>query len=588
MKILPHLDQKNQDLSSFMDRTSLIEDSYRSAMFDSFLYSSQSAAETVYQPVEDTVNSFESAYDKAESISYETERAASYIDEAAENVALQAVDEQPQDLQVSREDWNEIKEELEGYGIDKKDIADLEEKVMSENGMTYGQLVSELTGMMKSLKGITLTPVQEQNLNAVFSKLGFSADESKSMLASISQGKMGDVIEKMQSKLAALADAQKIQLTESETSTLSNIFKLSGENGKKIAQIFAAENATAGDLKKGFALIKNALAQQAATQDAKDLKLVKTVGDSLRTAMEKASDQSPSNFRIASAEVITDSMGAAKDVSESVKNAAENAKNNGSESGNSGKDAANEFSRNGRDFDGDSGNGRNMAEADAKHGNRHWLEQALSDSKDVDSWSEFFGKISGDSLLKGDGSLNGNIFGDAIGTLQNAAKAAQAGKANPMWENTARSNVLEQLQEGAFKNLGQGRKQLTLQLNPHNLGTVNVMLQVKNKDVQAVIRAENPETAKVIAEQLEAVKQALEEQGLKVEKLEVQTGISDRETQGSWQNAQDHNQAQYREMMSEMRKRWQILRQEGSSLAQEMQNVQQTATISQSGLYIVA
>ena len=580
MKILPHLDQKNQDLSAILSRTSLSEDSFRSSMFDNFLHLSQSEAQAAYQPVQDFVNDARSTYEDVTS-NAEHETAADYIDEAAENVAMQSVEEQPQDLQVSREDWNEIKEELKEYGLDKKDIAELEEKVMSENGMTYGQLVSELSGMMKGMKGIKLSPLQEQNLNSIFSQLGFSPDESKGLMASIRQGKLGSVVEKIQARLASMPDSAKLQLSEDETRTLTGLFKLNGNAGNKIAQLLTAEGATAGDFKKGFSILKSALVQQQADQDAKDLKLVKAVGKSLHSAMEKASDQSPSAVRMASADVISDSMGASKDVSESVKQDAQNRENSAQKDNNP--------SKNGADLKGDSNSGKQQAgQTDDKNSNRHWLEQLLSDSDDQDTWNDFFGKLTDESFVKGEGNLTGNIFGTGIGTLQNAVKSAQAGKADTMWEKTARSNILEQIQEGAFKNLGQGRKQLTLQLNPHDLGTVNVMLQVKNKDVQATIRAENPDTAKVIAEQLEVVKQALEEQGLKVEKLEVQTGIADGQTDSSWKNAEDHNTAQYQEMMSEMRKRWQTLRQEGTSLAREMQNVQHKAQISQSGLYIVA
>ncbi|ACS81059.1 flagellar hook-length control protein FliK [Maridesulfovibrio salexigens] len=583
MKILPHHEQTNQGLSNLLDRTSLSEDTFRSSMFDNFLYSSQSEAQAAYQPVQDIVNEAASAYEDVTSRS-EPEAAAEYLDEAAEKVAMQSVEEQPQDLKVSREDWNEIKEELEEYGLDKKDIADLEEKVMSENGITYGQLVSELSGMMKGMKGITLSPIQEQNLNSIFSQLGFTPDESKGLLASIRQGKLGDVVEKMQAKLASMPDSEKLQLSEDETKTLTDLFKLKGDTGKKITQLLTAEGATAADFKKGFSVLKSALAQQQAEQDGKDLKLVKTVAESLHSAMEKASDQSPSTMRMASADVISNSMGAAKEVSESVKQDGQNGQN-----GENPAQKDNNPSKNGADLKGDANAGKqNAGQTEDKNSNRHWLEQLLSDSDDQDSWNDFFGKLTDESFVKGEGNLNGNIFGNGFGTLQSAVKSAQAGKTDLMWEKTARSNILEQVQEGVFKNLGQGRKQLTLQLNPHNLGTVNVMLQVKNKDVQATIRAENPDTAKVIAEQLEVVKQALEEQGLKVEKLEVQTGISDSQTDSSWKNAEDHNAAQYQEMMSEMRKRWQTLRQEGSSLAREMQTVQQKAQISQSGLYIVA
>ncbi|WP_319778610.1 flagellar hook-length control protein FliK [Maridesulfovibrio sp.] len=574
MKILPHLEQSNQDLSNILDRTSLSEDTYRSSMFDNFLYSCRSDVDSTFQQAQELVNNSQTVYEETASYT-ESTRAAEYIDEAAENVSMQSVEEQPQDLTVSREDWKDIKKELEEYGLDDKDIADLEEKVMSENGITYGQLVAELSSMMKTMKGINLSPVQEQNLNSIFTQLGFSPDESKGLLASIRQGKLGDVVEKMQAKLASMSDTDKLQLSADEAKTLTDLLKLKGNVGNKVAGLLTANGATVADFKKGFSALKTALAQQQATQDAKDLKLVKSVADSLHSAMEKASDQSPSTMRMASAEVISDSMGVSKEIGDGAR---QDARNNGENS-----------SRNGSDLKGEGNSGKQQAgQGDGKSGNRHWLEELLSDSDDQDSWNDFFGKLSDESVGKGEGSLNGNIFGNGFGTLQSAVKSAQAGKVDTMWEKTARSNILEQVQEGVFKNLGQGRNQLTLKLNPHDLGTVNVMLQVKNKDVQATIRAENPDTAKVLAEQLDVVKKALEEQGLKVEKLEVQTGIADSQTDTSWKNAEDHNSAQYQGMMSEMRKRWQTLRQEGTSLAQEMQSVDHKAQISPSGLYIVA
>ncbi|OEU71607.1 MAG: flagellar hook-length control protein [Desulfovibrio sp. S3730MH75] len=633
MQILPHFDQSTNDPAKTTDRSNLLEDSYRSSMFDDFLYSNKEAGlESVYQPVQEAVADIRSTYEDApsETIQYEDDEvrsASEYIEDAAQEVANQSVDQQPQDIKVSREDWNEIKEELEAHGIDKKDIADLEEKVMSKGGLSYGEMVNELTGMMKSAKGFNLNPVQEQNMHSLFSKLGFTSDESKAMLTKISQGKLGEVLDQVQAKIGSLPDSQSLQLSEDETKTLSAFFKLSGEKTSQLAQLLMKEGATVGSAKKGFAMLGEALAEDAAAQDAKDLKLVKTVSDSLQNAMNKASDQTPDNFRMASAKVISDSMGVGKDISETNKPttaegqpenshsvmtgkdtvgtaASSTTNHSGANSGQNldGKSDKNAFEGNGQDKNAFGGStkgdsqtnqnnhsGNNPMAGDTKYTAKHWLENILTDSKDVNSWNDFFGKLTDGSTLKGESALMGEGFGSGtMGALKGAAKAASAGKASGIWENTARSNVLEQVQEGAFKNLGQGVKQLTLTLNPLELGTVNVMIQVKNKEVQATIRAESPEVAKVIAEQLEAVRQVLEEQGLKVEKLEVQTGLADSETQDSWNGAQDHNSAHYQEMMAGMKERWKTLREEGTSLAQDMQNIEHTATISQSGLHIVA
>ncbi|SMF18516.1 flagellar hook-length control protein FliK [Desulfovibrio gilichinskyi] len=613
MKILPYLEQSTQTTGITTDRTPLLENSYRSSMFDNFLYSSDGAAESVYQPVQQAIAEIRSAPEEV--VRREDVRSASEnLESAARDVSLESVKKEPQDLQVSREDWNKIKDELKKYGVDKKDIADLEEKVMSEGGITYGVLVTELSSMMQSQKGVTLTPVQKQNMDSIFAKLGFNPDESKNMLADISKGKMGDVLKKMQDKLTALSDSQDLQFSEDETKTLSLLFKLSDENSSKVAQFFTKEGATAGVIKQGFSLLKDALVEQSAKQDAKDLNLVKTVASSLQKAMDQASDQSPDNVRMASAKVISDSLGVGKEIGEKTasntaasqgeagdsaitnKNSADhstdkNSANTTHSSENKSNNGLNNQAKGG--FEGNPQNNpqhNNSAASDTKYTNKHWLENILSDSKDVGTWNNFFGKLTDSSITKSESSILGDALGGGgvLGTLKNAANAAQSGKATGMWEQTARSNVLEQVQQGAFKNLGQGTKQLTLKLNPLDLGTVNVMIQVHNKDVKAVIRADNPDTARMIADQLESVKHALEQQGLKVDKLEVQTGLADSQTQSSWNGAQDHNTAHYQEMMAGMKKRWHDLRSGGTSLAQDVQNIEHTATISQSGLHVVA
>jgi flagellar hook-length control protein FliK len=61
---------------------------------------------------------------------------------------------------------------------------------------------------------------------------------------------------------------------------------------------------------------------------------------------------------------------------------------------------------------------------------------------------------------------------------------------------SARSaQVYQQVENGAFKNLGQGVKQLVIRLDPADLGQVSVILQVRGKEVQAVLRASNQDTS---------------------------------------------------------------------------------------------
>ena len=83
---------------------------------------------------------------------------------------------------------------------------------------------------------------------------------------------------------------------------------------------------------------------------------------------------------------------------------------------------------------------------------------------------------------------------------------------------------------------------------------MSVTLTVRDKEVRAVIAADKADTAAMLHEQAAKIKQTLEDQGFKVTKLEVQTGIA-RDNQGSWQSPEQHNAArdQQREALDRMR-----------------------------------
>ncbi len=150
--------------------------------------------------------------------------------------------------------------------------------------------------------------------------------------------------------------------------------------------------------------------------------------------------------------------------------------------------------------------------------------------------------------------------------------------------------VYRMVESGIFQNLGQGRRQLTLRLSPPELGSLSVMLQVRNKDVQAVIRTSSDEAGRIVGEQLAQLRQSLESQGLKVSRLEVQTQLKDGPSSQGWMGADGHNQAreQQFETLSWVR-RWLGTRQaEGDETAQGVQSSLVMEQISSDGLDIFA
>ena len=182
-----------------------------------------------------------------------------------------------------------------------------------------------------------------------------------------------------------------------------------------------------------------------------------------------------------------------------------------------------------------------------------------------------------------------NQLGPAAATTQGQNPASAAARAD-LHTAAVNRGVYRMVESGIFQNLGQGRRQLTLRLSPPELGSLSVMLQVRNKDVQAVIRTSSDEAGRIVGEQLAQLRQSLENQGLKVSRLEVQTQLKDGPSSQGWMGADGHNQAreQQLETLSWVR-RWLGTRQAGGDeTAQGVQTGLVMEQISSDGLDIFA
>lgn len=136
---------------------------------------------------------------------------------------------------------------------------------------------------------------------------------------------------------------------------------------------------------------------------------------------------------------------------------------------------------------------------------------------------------------------------DVTGDVGNHAPSAGLDVTQRVADTATRvrsADVYKQVENGAFKNIGQGTKQLVIRLDPEDLGQVTVVLQVRGKEVQATLRTTSQDASQALNEQLGQLRSQLENQGLKVGKLEVQTQLADSETQSGWQGAEHHNRYQ--------------------------------------------
>jgi flagellar hook-length control protein FliK len=182
----------------------------------------------------------------------------------------------------------------------------------------------------------------------------------------------------------------------------------------------------------------------------------------------------------------------------------------------------------------------------------------------------------------GKGASEGGAQGAGLNLNSSVQQRGQA----PVTPRSA--EVYRQVETGAFRNLGQGVKQLVIRLDPEDLGTVSVVLQVRGKEVQAVLRASNQEASQALGEQLGQLRSQLEAQGLKVGKLEVQTQLADSQSQSQWQGAEQHNRYQENRELALSAQRWRNLERTDPGLVRDVQNGIQREKLSQSGLDIFA
>lgn len=150
------------------------------------------------------------------------------------------------------------------------------------------------------------------------------------------------------------------------------------------------------------------------------------------------------------------------------------------------------------------------------------------------------------------------------------------------------AEVFRQVETGAFRELGQGSKELVIRLDPPDLGQVSVILQVRGKDVQAVLRTSNQETSQILNDQLGQLRTQLESQGLKVARLEVQTQLADSQTDSQWQGAEQHNRYQENRELAMTARRMRSLGRVDGALAREVQYSPHKENISLTGVDVFA
>ncbi|MCA1743103.1 MAG: flagellar hook-length control protein FliK, partial [Desulfonatronovibrio sp.] len=165
-------------------------------------------------------------------------------------------------------------------------------------------------------------------------------------------------------------------------------------------------------------------------------------------------------------------------------------------------------------------------------------DEAIQGKTKEDPWEKFLSKIRNSDSA----DMKNATIADA---KARAAADSATQKAAIQNKEFVSRQVLDQVQNGMFKRLSEGRTQITLQLDPPSLGKIGVILQMHDKEVRATIRPSSPEVAQIVSDNMAKLKASLEQQGLRVNKIEVQTQMQENHSQ-TWHGQEEHNKARDR------------------------------------------
>ena len=217
------------------------------------------------------------------------------------------------------------------------------------------------------------------------------------------------------------------------------------------------------------------------------------------------------------------------------------------------------------------------------------------DQKGKSAWGDLLGKVDTQSAAV---AARGSTPAYAAAQAMQAAHTAQntTDVQVPSAVAPIGRQVAQQVEQGMLSTVKGGGTRLDLQLNPQELGSITVSLSVRNGEVSAVIRSEKSETNDMISRQVDAIRMNLEQQGLKVDKLEVRQETRQEQSSASWQDFSQHNSRQEedarREELSRLKNlatvRNSSLNMDISTLEQPVHSLGNTARYTTSNLNVVA
>lgn len=222
------------------------------------------------------------------------------------------------------------------------------------------------------------------------------------------------------------------------------------------------------------------------------------------------------------------------------------------------------------------------------------LENYFGDDKNgkSDGWQDLFSKIDIKPAANAPNVNTGSVIYSMLQGTLNEELGEMGGKLEQLLANQELGRHLsQQVESGVLTAMRNGAK-LELQLHPAELGNLAITLIARNGEVTAQIRSEKTETMELLQRQMDTIRVNLEEQGLKVDKIDVQLQSSEDQQQQFLDDLADHNARQEeetrRQELNRLRNLAALRNEDNSGLAQQLHNIGQQARYAGNALHVVA
>ncbi|CAK7047612.1 MAG: hypothetical protein DELT_00894 [Desulfovibrio sp.] len=463
---------------------------------------------------------------------------------------------------ISEEDANAIIANLRKKGVKDPALAGVEDLLASGQSLSLGTIAGALR--QNGRKTGELTDDEIQGLNGILAKMQFSAEETDELITMMQNGQGFAALRAINERLAS--SGGNFSLDASELATLARGLDVSENAMQKIAALMGEnENIEGKDLES----LLGPAAEELAADRAEKEKIAAELKDAIETALRDK------KIREAT-EPVTDMRG-----SKQSERAETRMRDDLTHKGT--RELALEEEERLQDEEA-------FAEQQAKREHNAREHTAMTDSqRTVAVKGTGEGASSAQNAAKnseGFATLTSRM--DVASGMTAPAQTSSAAPQQPATTAYNRQEVFSQVEQGLLKQLSDGSRQMTLRLDPGELGQLSLLVTVKGGEVRALIRTDNAETTALLSEQMSQLRASLEEQGLKVAQLDVETQLPQDTTQDNFSGMEHYQQEQEMREQARFMRLAKLRREAGENLAQDVQSKSEEEEISPSGLHIIA